>query len=425
MALVANRWTLKPRARAADRGHRVRHLLHERTTASTSTRRCCATCCAPTSARRANCWRLALVPLPAAVRRAAAAAAVARAAGQPVAAGAPRWCAWARCCWRLLAAVRRAAGGVPAVRLADAQPQGNALPDHAGQRAVVARRGAGQPSARRGRAAQADRPRRRPAPAGRRASKPLLLVLVVGETARAANWGSTATRGRPRRELAALPVINFTDVTSCGTNTEVSLPCMFAPVGRRDYDEAAHPRQRVAAARAGARRRGRAVARQPVGLQGRVRRPAATTASHGLERARPVQRRPLPRRRRCCTASTDGCASGAGHAAAGAAPAGQPRAGVLPALPARPSRASRRPATTTTCSTARREQIVNAYDNALLYTDHVLAELIAQLQCARRQRRHGAALRVRPRRVARREPPVPARRAVRDRAATCRPRCRW
>ena len=32
-------------------------------------------------------------------------------------------------------------------------------------------------------------------------------------------------------------LLNFTDVQACGTSTEVSLPCMFAPVGRRDYDE--------------------------------------------------------------------------------------------------------------------------------------------------------------------------------------------
>lgn len=69
-------------------------------------------------------------------------------------------------------------------------------------------------------------------------ARPQLLVLVVGETARAANWG---LNGYPRQTtpgLAARGVINFTDVTSCGTNTEVSVPCMFAPVGRRDYDEA-------------------------------------------------------------------------------------------------------------------------------------------------------------------------------------------
>ena len=32
-------------------------------------------------------------------------------------------------------------------------------------------------------------------------------------------------------------VINFAQVTSCGTNTEVSLPCMFSLQGRRNYDE--------------------------------------------------------------------------------------------------------------------------------------------------------------------------------------------
>lgn len=32
-------------------------------------------------------------------------------------------------------------------------------------------------------------------------------------------------------------MLNFRDVTACGTNTEVSLPCMFSAVGGRDYDE--------------------------------------------------------------------------------------------------------------------------------------------------------------------------------------------
>jgi lipid A ethanolaminephosphotransferase len=68
-------------------------------------------------------------------------------------------------------------------------------------------------------------------------SKPLLVVLVVGETARAANWGLNGYARQTTPQLARLPVVNFAEVTSCGTNTEVSLPCMFAPVGRRDYDE--------------------------------------------------------------------------------------------------------------------------------------------------------------------------------------------
>lgn len=74
------------------------------------------------------------------------------------------------------------------------------------------------------------------------ANKPVLFVIVVGETARAANWGLNRTSGFPSArdttpELARRDVLNFAEVTSCGTNTEVSLPCMFSARGRRDYDE--------------------------------------------------------------------------------------------------------------------------------------------------------------------------------------------
>ena len=75
-----------------------------------------------------------------------------------------------------------------------------------------------------------------PAWAGR--SKPLLFVLVVGETARAMNWGLNGYARQTTPELAALDVVNFSDVGSCGTNTETSLPCMFSRIGRRAYDEA-------------------------------------------------------------------------------------------------------------------------------------------------------------------------------------------
>lgn len=68
--------------------------------------------------------------------------------------------------------------------------------------------------------------------------KPRLLVLVVGETARANNWGLSGYARQTTPELAAMKdVINFTDVTSCGTATEVSVPCMFSPYGRRHFDE--------------------------------------------------------------------------------------------------------------------------------------------------------------------------------------------
>jgi lipid A ethanolaminephosphotransferase len=69
-----------------------------------------------------------------------------------------------------------------------------------------------------------------------------LVVLVVGETARAASFSLNGYGRETNRELAALPVISFTRVRSCGTATAMALPCMFSPAGRRafDVDQAAH-----------------------------------------------------------------------------------------------------------------------------------------------------------------------------------------
>ena len=67
-------------------------------------------------------------------------------------------------------------------------------------------------------------------------TKPALFVLVVGETVRAANWGLGNYARQTTPQLARRDVINFDAVRSCGTDTETSLPCMFAAVGRRDYD---------------------------------------------------------------------------------------------------------------------------------------------------------------------------------------------
>ena len=68
-------------------------------------------------------------------------------------------------------------------------------------------------------------------------AKPRLLVLVVGETVRAQNWGLNGYARQTTPQLAALAPLNFTDVTACGSATEVSLPCMFSPWGRTHYDK--------------------------------------------------------------------------------------------------------------------------------------------------------------------------------------------
>lgn len=70
--------------------------------------------------------------------------------------------------------------------------------------------------------------------------RPRVLLLVVGETARAANWGLNGYERQTTPELARRKgVVNFPHVTACGSSTEVSLPCMFSPWGRDDYDEKA------------------------------------------------------------------------------------------------------------------------------------------------------------------------------------------
>ncbi len=73
-------------------------------------------------------------------------------------------------------------------------------------------------------------------PAG---ARPRLLVFVLGETARAQNWGLDGYLRQTTPQLAAMKdVVNFPDASSCGTSTEVSVPCLFSPYGRHDYDEA-------------------------------------------------------------------------------------------------------------------------------------------------------------------------------------------
>src|SRR3546814_6467604 len=70
-------------------------------------------------------------------------------------------------------------------------------------------------------------------------ARPRLLVFVLGETVRAQNWGLDGYLRQTTPQLAAMDdVINFPDVESCGTSTAVSVPCLFSPYGRHDYDEA-------------------------------------------------------------------------------------------------------------------------------------------------------------------------------------------
>jgi lipid A ethanolaminephosphotransferase len=67
--------------------------------------------------------------------------------------------------------------------------------------------------------------------------KKSLLVLVVGETARAQNFSLNGYRQLTNPELSQEDIINYPNTTSCGTATAASVPCMFSQFGRADYDE--------------------------------------------------------------------------------------------------------------------------------------------------------------------------------------------
>lgn len=207
--------------------------------------------------------------------------------------------------------------------------------------------------------------------------KPMLLVVVVGETARAANWGLNGYERQTTPKLATLPVINFRHVTSCGTNTETSLPCMFAPVGRRDYDEATIRGQQSLL---------HVLARAGVQVSWRDNQSGCKGVCDGLpvEQVREINPTAWCRGDHCLD---EGLLDGMDRRLATASGT---QVWVLHQLGNHgPSYFRRYPPAfarfvpacneddLARCS---RQGIVNAYDNALLYTDHVLATLIERLQ---------------------------------------------
>ncbi|MBN6067172.1 phosphoethanolamine--lipid A transferase [Aggregatibacter actinomycetemcomitans] len=62
-------------------------------------------------------------------------------------------------------------------------------------------------------------------------------ILVVGETTRAQNWGLNGYARQTTPQLAARDdIINFKNVSSCGTATAISVPCIFSRYTRSDYN---------------------------------------------------------------------------------------------------------------------------------------------------------------------------------------------
>ena len=67
--------------------------------------------------------------------------------------------------------------------------------------------------------------------------KPKLVIFVVGEAARAANFSLNGYQKQTNPTLALEDIINYPNATSCGTETAISVPCMFSIYGRSDYSD--------------------------------------------------------------------------------------------------------------------------------------------------------------------------------------------
>lgn len=218
-----------------------------------------------------------------------------------------------------------------------------------------------------------------PGPSWTTTTRPVLVVLVVGETARAANWGLNGYERQTTPELARLPVVNFGAATACGTSTAVSLPCMFASGGRRHYDESAIATSESllhVVARAGVEVRWRDNQSGCKGVcEGLPMETVSVASAPGSCRAGQCLDEALLRGLDDTLRDARGVRLLVLHMMGSHGPAYHRRYPKDFEL--------FRPACDKDDFIAcTREQIVNAYDNSLLYTDHVLATLIRRLQAS-------------------------------------------
>ena len=218
-------------------------------------------------------------------------------------------------------------------------------------------------------------------------ARPPLVLLVVGETARADHFALNGYARPNNPELAALDVLSFRDVSSCGTNTAASLPCMFSHLGKTKFEARERDSENLLDL---VQRAGMAVLwlDNQAGCKGlcdRVPHAQAIDAAPG---------RAAPGAQICQDGECLDEALLIGlEARLAALPAEQRERGVLLVLhqmgshgPAyyKRSPANRKPfmpeCSTNVLQRCDRASLVNAYDNSIAYTDHVLAQTVQWLQ---------------------------------------------
>ncbi|MDQ8936790.1 phosphoethanolamine transferase [Acinetobacter rudis] len=211
---------------------------------------------------------------------------------------------------------------------------------------------------------------------------PKLMVLVVGETARAESFSLNGYAKNTNPELSKqADLVNFKQVSSCGTATAVSVPCMFSGMPRKQYDE------NVASQREGlldiAQRAGYKVTwiNNNSGCKGVCNR---------------VEQYQIPveiQKKWCADGECkDGVLNDALAAYIAHIPKDdrQPRLIVLHQMGSHGPAYYKRPleqyqtfkpsCDTNAIQGCSREQLINVYDNTIVYTDHVLNQVIELLK---------------------------------------------
>jgi lipid A ethanolaminephosphotransferase len=226
--------------------------------------------------------------------------------------------------------------------------------------------------------------------------KPLLLFLVVGETVRAQNFQlggyGRATTPELSRESG---VFYFDNVRSCGTSTAVSLPCMLSHLGRERFDlrQAARQTNLLDALKsAGFRVEWRENNTGSQGVASRVKtieyskgwpRYVSSTQAGGATESRPHPDSSLCRSGACFDEiMLSGLADELKTIEQDTAIVFHQMGSHGPAYWLRyPDRFEdfKPVCRTTELGRCAREEIVNAYDNSIRYTDHNLAEQIRLL----------------------------------------------
>ncbi len=210
---------------------------------------------------------------------------------------------------------------------------------------------------------------------------PPVVVLVLGETARAVNFALNGYGRDTTPELARENVVSLRNAWSCGTSTAASVPCMFSHLGREGWDDRQGAYENLLDV---LQRAGLAVLwlDNQSGCKGVCERvPNASTASgddpalcpggacHDMVMLKDLDRRiaALPPER---------VARGVVvvmHQMGSHGPAYSKRS--PPAF-----KAFQPECTSNALQECSRESLVNAYDNSIRYTDHFLASTIAWLK---------------------------------------------